>query len=250
MRIMKKHEQGSVKKRRKPLLKILRVLLCVFLTVIIAVLLPNFYVCISSLGEIEEPSDIGKDRADCILVLGCGVNGYTPSLMLEERLDAAIELYKKGAARKLLMSGDHGGEYYNEVGVMKAYAIQHGVPSYDIFMDHAGFSTYESLYRVKEIFGCKKIIAVTQQYHLFRTVYLGKCLELDIIGVDAEKQKYSGQFFRDVREIFARDKDFFIGLFTPRPNISFEEKIDISGNGNITNDKAFEHIAKVKNISL
>ena len=102
-------------------------------------------------GQAEELEDV-----DCILVLGASVqNNETPSLMLQDRLDRGIELYFAGCAPKLLMSGDHGSMYYNEVAVMKNYAIKAGVPSEDIFMDHAGFSTYESMYRAKNIFKAK-----------------------------------------------------------------------------------------------
>ena len=98
-------------------------------------------------------AEVKNYNADCIMILGCGVRNGEPSPMLKDRLDTGIELYKKGLAPKIIMSGDHGGEFYNEVGVMKLYAIINGVPSTDIFMDHAGFSTYESLYRAKEVFG-------------------------------------------------------------------------------------------------
>lgn len=182
--------------------------------------------------------------------MGCGVVDSSPSPMLKDRLDTAIALYKKGAADKLLMSGDHGGEYYNEVGVMKLYAIEQGVPASDIFMDHAGFSTYETLYRVKELFGCDKIIAVTQEYHLYRTVYLGKSLDLDITGVSSESYKYGGHIFRILREIVARDKDFFTAVFKPEPEMPLGDKIDITGDGAVTNDKAFETLASQKGITV
>ena len=116
----------------------------------------------NSAGEIED--------AECILVLGCGVRGDSPSPLLADRLQRGVELYKHGCAPKLLMSGDHGQKHYEEVNVMKQYAIDAGIDTSDIFMDHAGFSTYESMYRARDIFGVKKMIIVTQQYHLSRAV--------------------------------------------------------------------------------
>ena len=109
----------------------------------------------------------GLGEIDCILVLGCGVReDGTPSHMLEDRLRRGVELYKAGVAPKLLMSGDHGRTDYDEVNTMKQYAIDAGVPSEDIFMDHAGFSTYESMHRANSIFCAEKILIVTQKYHL------------------------------------------------------------------------------------
>lgn len=210
----------------------------------------NSFVCISANSKIKNSEEIVDKTADCIMVLGCGVSGSTPSPMLKDRLDKAIELYKKGAAAKLLMSGDHGGEYYNEVGVMKIYAIKNGVPSEDIFMDHAGFSTYESLYRAKELFGCQNLITVTQRYHLYRTVFLGSSLNIDICGVETENYNYGGMFYREIREILARDKDVFTALINPEPTAPIGDKIDISANGDITNDEAFLKMAKNNNIEI
>ena len=209
----------------------------------------NTYVCISAKANMYKPTEEKINTADCILVLGCGVRGSEPSPMLKDRLDTAIELYKKGLAPKLIMSGDHGGEFYNEVGVMKLYAIRKGVPSNDIFMDHAGFSTYESLYRAKELFGCNNLIAVTQRYHLYRTVFLGKNLEININGVYTNNYNYGGMINREFREILARDKDFLTSFIKPKPAMPLGEKIDISGSGDITNDEAFlSMIEKEKNL--
>lgn len=173
---------------------------------------------------------------DCILVLGCRVyEDGTPSHMLEDRLRRSVELYRAGAAPKLLMSGDHGQREYDEVGAMKQYALAEGVSSRDVFMDHAGFSTYESLYRAKEIFGVEKVIIVTQEYHLHRALQIARALGLDAYGVAADYRSYSGQLMRDIREIMARNKDVLSTIFLPKPTY-LGEKIPISGDGDITND--------------
>lgn len=174
---------------------------------------------------------------DCILVLGCGVwDDGTPSHMLEDRLKRGVALYKEGVSLKLLMSGDHGRTEYDEVNTMKNFAIEAGVPSEDIFMDHAGFSTYESMYRAKDIFCAEKIIIVSQEYHLYRAIYTARALGMEAYGVAADYRTYSGQLYRDIREILARDKDFFVSIF--RPDYPYGgETIPVSGNGNLTNDK-------------
>lgn len=197
----------------------------------------NFYVRGSIKNRIiksDKASEI--DDVDCIIVLGASVvNGDTPSPMLKDRLDKAIELYFSGTAAKLIMSGDHGGEYYNEVKVMKDYAISKGVPAEDIFMDHAGFSTYESMYRAKEIFGADKLVVVTQRYHLYRALYVADKLELDAYGVAAVDTRYRGQTKRDVREYLAILKDFIQVIIRPEPTM-MGNTIDLTGNGNITDD--------------
>lgn len=174
--------------------------------------------------------------ADCILVLGAGVrDDGTPSHMLEDRLKTGIALYENGAAPKLLMSGDHGRKEYNEVSVMKNYAMKQGIDSENIFMDHAGFSTYESLYRARDIFCAGKVVIVSQGYHLYRALYIADSLGLNAVGVSADLRSYAGQSMRDAREIAARTKDFFLCLTQPKPTY-LGDAIPVSGNGNLTND--------------
>ena len=180
----------------------------------------------------EEATD-----ADCILVLGCGVReDGSPSLMLRDRLEKGIELYEAGTAPKLLMSGDHGRKDYDEVNLMKRYAMEKGVPSEDIFMDHAGFSTYDSMYRARDIFCAEKVIIVSQEYHLYRALYLAEKLGLEAYGVPAQDVNYRGQAYREFREMLARAKDFCTAVIRPQPKFLGEE-IPISGNGDLTNDK-------------
>ena len=169
---------------------------------------------------------------ECILVLGCAVRpDGTPSPMLAERLQKGVELYENGAAPKLLMSGDNGQVEYNEVAAMGNYALEKGVPSYDIFLDYAGISTYESMYRAKDIFQAKKILIVTQKYHLHRALYIAQALGLDAYGVSCDTQVYAGQTNRDIREVLARNKDFLTSIFKPKPTY-VGDPVPVSGPGN------------------
>ena len=181
----------------------------------------------------EEATQISD--ADCIIVLGCRVwSDNTPSAMLSDRLKRGVELYKAGAAPKLLMSGDHGREDYDEVNVMRKYAEEEGVDSKDIFTDHAGFSTYETMYRAKEVFKAKKVIIVTQSYHLYRAVYDAEKLGLEAVGVVSYERDYdSKQPYRDIREIAARCKDFIYCIFKPKPTY-LGEVIPINGDGEMS----------------
>ena len=202
------------------------------------VLIVNGYVVHSTKSQIIEPAVAAAlEDVDCILVLGCRVyDDGTPSHMLEDRLRRSVELYHMGAAPKLLMSGDHGRQEYDEVGAMKRYAIAEGIDSGDVFMDHAGFSTYESLYRAKEIFGVEKVIIVTQDYHLHRALYIARTLGLEAYGVESNYRSYAGQFMRQIREILARNKDVLTGIFQPEPTYGGAQ-IPISGDGDVTNDE-------------
>ena len=197
----------------------------------------NYYVVFKTKNNILTSDDVKKlENIDCILVLGAGVIGDKPTHMLEDRLLEGISLYKNNVASKIIMSGDHGQVEYDEVNLMKKFAIDKGVDSKDIFMDHAGFSTYESLYRAKEIFRAQKIVIVTQEYHLYRAIYIAKSLGLDAYGVSSNPRLYAGQFIRDLREVIARDKDFIKCIFKPKPTY-LGEIIPVNGNGDVTNDK-------------
>ena len=174
------------------------------------------------------------EGVDCIMVLGCGVWDDQPSPLLEDRLKRGVEVFNLGAAPKILMSGDHGQETYDEVNVMKQYALDEGITEEDIFMDHAGFSTYESMYRAVEIFGVKKMIIVTQKYHLSRAIYIANKLGIEAYGVASDYRSFSGQLARDIREVLARVKDIYTTVVKPLPTY-LGEAIPISGDGTATN---------------
>lgn len=230
-------------KAKKIIRNILRLCLGLILLGIVAVLGINAWVSGSVADRILTAEDAALlEDVDCILVLGCAVkeNGV-PSAMLEDRLKRGVELYDLGAAPKILMSGDHGTESYDEVDAMKRYAVDAGVPSEDVFMDHAGFSTYESLYRAKEIFRAEKILIVTQEYHLYRALYIAEAFGLEAYGVASDYRPYSGQGARDLRELLARVKDFGTCIFKPEPTY-LGEAIPISGDGNLTNDENSEFV--------
>lgn len=185
--------------------------------------------------SVEEAATL--EDVDCILVLGCGIHDDgSPSDMLHDRLRRSVELYEAGAAPKLLMSGDHSRKGYDEVDAMKSFAIEAGIPSEDVFMDHAGFSTYESMVRAKEIFQTKKIIIVTQEYHLYRAIYIAEQLGMEAYGVSSNYRRYRNQSDMNTREVLARVKDVLSCIFWPEPTY-LGETISVWGNGNLTNDE-------------
>ena len=217
--------------------KIFKILIVIAIISIILVLSINFYVVGIAKNKMIKDNDYSSlKNVDCILILGAGIWGDKPSPMLQDRLDEGVKLYKEGIASKIIMSGDHGREEYDEVNIMKEYAIEQGVPSEDIFMDHAGFSTYESIYRAKEIFDADNIVIVTQEYHLYRALYIADKLDINAYGVNSDPRKYSGQTFRELREVLARNKDFINCIIKPEPTY-LGETIPVSGDGDITNDR-------------
>lgn len=212
-------------------------IMIVLLLILIIALTINFIVIGQTKNRIltEEQAKELQD-VDCILILGAGIWGEKPSPMLEDRLLEGIDLYKNNVSNKIIMSGDHGTKEYDEVNVMKSFAIDRDVKSEDIFMDHAGFSTYESLYRAKEIFKAKKIVIVTQKYHMYRALYIAKQLGIEAYGVNSDPREYGGQSIRELREIIARDKDCIKCIFKPEPTF-LGDTIPVNGNGDATNDK-------------
>lgn len=211
------------------------VLACTLLTGLILVFGLNMYVRLSTEDKLISNSEAKQlEQVDCIIVLGAGVwKDNEPSPMLKDRLNKAIELYQAGVSPKLIMSGDHGTKTYDEVNVMKEYAVSHGIDESDIFMDHAGFSTYDSMYRMAHIFDVKKAVIVTQQYHLYRAVYIANQLGVDGYGVATDDFSYGGQMYRELREIVARDKDFVQTLFKPEASI-MGDKISLNQDAKVT----------------
>ena len=231
-------ERDDTTLKKKKVLKItLIVLICLAGIGIASVFGVNSYVKhIGGENIITSEKAAELKDADCIIVLGCQVkDDGKPSDMLADRIKRGIELYEQDSAPKIIMSGDHGRKSYDEVNTMKQVAIDEGIPSSDIFMDHAGFSTYESLYRAKEIFEADKLIIVTQKYHLYRALYIAEQLGIEAYGVDSDYHTYWGQSNREVREILARCKDYVKTIFKPKPTY-LGETIPVSGDGNITND--------------
>lgn len=223
-------------KKKRIWKRLIGIILCLTLLGSLAVAGINIYMYTDGSRRLCTEAD-SFENADCILVLGCKVHpDGRLSHMLEDRLKRGVALYKAGAAPKLLMSGDHGQVSYNEVEAMKQYAIEQGVPSGDIFMDHAGFSTYESLYRARDIFQVKRVIIVTQEYHLYRALHVAKALGMESWGVASDYRTYSGQLSRDIREVLARVKDFGISVFQPKPTY-LGDPIPITGSGDATNDR-------------
>lgn len=187
---------------------------------------------------IYELEDIPSSN-DAIIVLGAGVRSDgTPSDILADRLETSLEVYKANLGSTFILSGDHGSEEYNEVRAMKDYIMKDNIDEKIIFMDHAGFSTYDSIYRAKEIFKVDKAVIVTNEYHLPRALYIARKLGIEAYGVKSDKREYQLMDSYKKREILAKLKDFFyINILKPEPKFLGESIPVNSSDGRVTEDE-------------
>lgn len=220
------------------MLKVVGRLLAAVLAIAFAVVLvfagTNAAAILTTQDDIVDQQAAASFDADAIIVLGASVHpDGTPSGILQDRLDDGIALYFAGAAPKIIMSGDNGTESYNECWAMKRYAVSQGVPSEDVFCDHAGFSTYETMYRARHVFGAERIVVATQTYHLYRALYDAQGVGMEAIGVPSDYGEYDNQSWYDIREVFARTKDFFQVLFSV-PSTFVGDPISLDQSGDVT----------------
>ena len=229
---------------KKILLRIFTVACILTAAAVLLLVITNLIMVLSTHKRVltlAELSDIEayEDSFDVIVVLGAAVReGGKPSDMLRDRLEVGNELYFAGLSDKILMSGDHMSKDYDEVGNMKKYATEAGIPGQCIYLDHAGLSTYDSMWRLCHIYGAKKVLIVTQSYHLPRALYLAKSFGMDAFGISADLRPYRNQLYRDVREILARSKDVMLAI--AKPDATYVgDPISLDDDGNMTNDNPF-----------
>lgn len=192
--------------------KILLVLGVILLTIFVYAMGINYYVKYTVIDRIKDTDEI--KNIDTLIVLGAKVHDDGRlSLMLKDRLDKTIEVYNKLDIKRVIVSGDSEHKDYDETTKMKEYLINNGIPEEDIIVDIYGLSTYDSIYRLKNVYGINKSIIITQKYHLYRSIYIANSLGIEAYGIPASGEDYFGQTAREIREILARNKDFLTSLF-------------------------------------
>ena len=170
-------------------------------------------------------------QADAVLVLGAAVyRDGRMSAVFADRAKTALEIYRHGAAPKILVSGDHSKDDYDEVNIAKEFFLQNQVPPEDIFVDYAGFNTYDSAKRAKEIFRADSLIIATQEFHLPRALYLARQAGIEAHGVKADRRRYNLGFYNTLRENGARIKAFWRVVSGAAPRF-LGEPIPIAGDG-------------------
>lgn len=238
----KRSRSGKPRKRRNgcvvAMLSMLAVVAVLAVLFLAGTLGASWWVVFSTQGDMETVDQAVETEAEfdaqCIIVLGAGIRyDGSPSTILGDRLDTAIELYKRGAAPKIVMSGDNTLSTYNEVMAMCNYAVEHGVSREDVFCDHAGINTYDSMYRLKTVFGAKRALVVTQQYHLYRAVYVARGLGIDARGVASDAHEYADMDNYEKREVLARIKDFYQVITKPNA-ANLSEPVSLEQSGEVT----------------
>lgn len=174
-----------------------------------------------------------SDEAEAVIILGSSVQGNQLSQIVQDRVEAAIEVYLEGKAAKILISGDgDDAKYYNEVKSINKYLLNRGIPPADVFVDFAGYDTYDSLWRAKEIYDIETLIISTQRFHLPRSLLIARTLGLDAYGIVADRTVYKSAAKNSLRESFARIKALIELALHSKPAVFTGEMIDIHGMGN------------------
>lgn len=225
---------------KKTAIKIVPFVLLFVLLLILVFAAVDIYVITYASKYIISPEQ--AKNMNCIVVLGAKVKeDGSPSYMLESRLNEAINLYNSGASDTMLMSGDHGQKDYDEVNAMMNYVLEHSDISEErIFLDHAGFSTYESAYRAKQIFKVEKAVYVTQKYHLYRAVYNARKCGTEAYGVASDNYSWPNMTYYKIRESLAIFKDFGKCVFKIKPTY-LGETISVFGTAEATHDKKLDN---------
>ena len=230
------------RKNRGCLGRLVRAFIGLVLAVVIVVVgIPlgiNGYVCASARPSFSTVDSLSSQAAsfdaDAIVVLGAGINwDGSPSAVLKDRLDTAIELYNEGVASKIIMSGDNSQSSYNEVMAMALYAEDQGIPEDDVFCDHAGVSTYDSMYRLRYVFMVDRCVIVTQEYHLYRALYDVRSFGIEAYGVPSDRATYANMDDYEKREVLARVKDFFAVLLNYEAETK-SEPVSLDQSGTVT----------------
>jgi len=175
-------------------------------------------------------------RAPVAIVFGAAVRpDGTLSPVTRDRVKAGADLYRSGRVRRLLLSGDHGRGAYDEVYAMRREALRRGVAARDIFLDPAGFSTYDTLARARWVYGVRSAVLVSQRFHLPRALMIARLLGIRAVGLAADRRPTRSECRMAARESAARVKDFVkAGLRVPPVRLG--PAVALRGDGRITLD--------------
>jgi len=189
-----------VPRHRSILGRIITIVLLVAAALLLALLGYKMWVDTQTSSLIYSADDPNLPSNHVALVFGAGLNqAGGPSAILYDRVATAADLYKAGKVQKLLMTGDNSADSYNEVEAMRRTATQLGVPNKDIVLDYAGFSSWDSCYRAREVFSLQSATLVTQKFHLPRALFTCNQLSVKSVGVIADRQPYPTQY-NELRE--------------------------------------------------
>ncbi|MBC6110221.1 vancomycin high temperature exclusion protein [Pedobacter fastidiosus] len=218
----------------KKLIRFIKPICILVLLGVVTVVATNFYVKLTT-DSLIFSSKNNVPKAKVAIIFGAGINGNKPSKYLKDRLDAGISLYKSHKVDKLLLSGDNGRDEHDELTVMKLYCYENGVDTNKIYIDYAGFDSYSTMYRAKEIFKVDTAILVSQKYHLNRCVYIGNELGIKSYGFSANNGTYLGYKYVSFREYLAITKSV-IDVWRKRKPQYLGEPVEVNGPSNYTKE--------------
>jgi len=174
----------------------------------------------------SETDSIPANNVGLLLGTSKFLKSGVPNQYFDNRISATVQLYKAGKIKNIVISGDNSKKNYNEPEDMKNELIKHGIPASRIYLDFAGFRTYDSVFRMKEIFGQHRFTIISQEFHNQRAVYIANSLKLNAIGFNAKDVNAYNGFKTKIREKFARVKVFVDLIFDKKPKF-LGEKIEI-----------------------
>lgn len=218
----------------KKLIRFIKPICILVVLGVVTVVATNFYVKLTT-DSLIFSSKNNVPKVKVAIIFGAGINGNKPSKYLKDRLDAGISLYKNHKVDKLLLSGDNGRDEHDELTVMKLYCYENGVDTNKIYIDYAGFDSYSTMYRAKEIFKVDTAILVSQKYHLNRCVYIGNKLGIKSYGFSANNGTYLGYKYVSFREYLAITKSV-IDVWRKRKPQYLGEPVDVNGESNYTKE--------------
>ena len=228
---------------KKHLKTLLFTILALSMTVVLMIVAINIHIVSYSgkyiVDSVEKIAEVVPVPVQTVVVLGARVYpDGRPCAMLQDRLDAGISIYENDLSLKLLLTGDHGTIGYDEVNSMKEYTLGQGIPKEDVFLDHAGFSTYDSMVRAARIFKVESAVVSTQEFHLYRAIYIARRNGIEAWGIKADLRKYpQSEILRyTVREWLARTKDFFYVNILRKDPVYLGEAIPITGDSSPSYD--------------
>ncbi len=181
-----------------------RFALILSLLVLLGLLFPKLIVWLFASPRIFTKEGVPAGRVAIVFGAGLRYDG-TPTAILRDRVQTAVQLYQLGKVNKLLMSGDNRVVDYNEPEAMRQYALGLGIPDEDIVLDYAGRRTYDTCYRASAIFQVNTAVLITQDFHLPRTIFLCNWFGVESVGVESNNNYYRkiSHFIWNTRELFA-----------------------------------------------
>lgn len=188
----------------KYFVRFLRFLILLSILGALSMMFSRLFTALYAASRTYQPQTVPSQPVAIVFGAGLRRDG-TPTDVLRDRLNTAIDLYRNRQVLQLLMSGDHSSDYYNEPEAMRRYAVQQGIPPEAILLDYSGLRTYDTCHRARSVFGIQRAILVTQPFHLPRALYTCNQLGVQAIGVPANNYIYrrASQTYWNLRESFA-----------------------------------------------